>query len=328
MAYSPLFHEVHSYPYLWLCRLCNEVHAGAGLSRADILRRLGQMEGLDLVDHLSQERLAALTDAVFSFDEAGRAVLAADLPVPHRPTTDELRWLKTMLTDPTAAFLLPRELREKLCTRLADVPAYPTHIWQAEREQGDDLPALQTTLASFWQALTTGHMISYVNIDGRGKRHAHTAAPCRLEYDAQSNRFRAIVWDTVEMRAVKLNLRSIRTLHVLDAPIPADTEADFRGFLEGRRRSFRMRVLPRNNAVERCFMIFASYEKDASVDSADGSYLLTIHYYDFDYEEVRRHILSLGAAAIVLAPEELRSSVAETWRTAWQRAHSNFSPMQ
>ncbi|EKX95801.1 WYL domain-containing protein [Selenomonas sp. oral taxon 138] len=328
MAYSPLFHEVHSYPYLWLCLLCNEVHAGARLTRADILRRLGQMEGLDLVDHLSQERLAALTDAVFSFDEAGRAVLAADLLVPHRPTADELRWLKTMLTDPAAAFLLPRELREKLCTRLADVPAYPTHIWQAEREQGDDLPALQTTLASFWQALTTGHMISYVNIDGRGKRHAHTAAPCRLEYDAQSNRFRAIVWDAEEARAVKLNLRSIRTLHVLDAPIPADTEADFRSFLEGRRRSFRMRVLPRNNAVARCFMIFASYEKEAAVDSADGSYLLTIHYYDFDYEEVRRHILSLGAAAIVLAPEELRSSVAETWRTAWQRAHSNFSPMQ
>lgn len=325
MAYSPLFHEVHSYPYLWLCLLCNEVHAGARLTRADILRRLGQMEGLDLVDHLSQERLAALTDAVFSFDEAGRAVLAADLLVPHRPTTYELRWLKTMLTDPAAAFLLPRELREKLCTRLADVPAYPT---QAEREQGDDLPALQTTLASFWQALTTGHMISYVNIDGRGKRHAHTAAPCRLEYDAQSNRFRAIVWDAEEARAVKLNLRSIRALHVLDAPIPADTEADFRGFLEGRRRSFRMRVLPRNNAVERCFMIFASYEKEAAVDSADDSYLLTIHYYDFDYEEVRRHILSLGAAAIVLAPEELRSAVAETWHAAWQRAHSNFSPMQ
>ena len=280
MAYSPLFHEVHSYPYLWLCRLCNEVHAGAGLSRADILRRLGQMEGLDLVDHLSQERLAALTDAVFAFDEAGRAVLAADLPVPHRPTTDELRWLKTMLTDPAAAFLLPEELREKLCERLPDVSAYPTHTWRTEREQGDDLPALQTTLAAFWQALTTGHMISYVNIDGRGKRHAHTAAPCRLEYDAQSNRFRAIVWDTVEMRAVKLNLRSIRTLHVLDAPIP------------------------------------------------DGSYLLTIHYYDFDYEEVRRHILSLGAAAIVLAPEELRSAVAETWHAAWQRTHSNFSPMQ
>lgn len=52
MAYSPLFHEVHSYPYLWLCRLCNEVHAGAGLTRADILRRLGQMEGLDLVDQV------------------------------------------------------------------------------------------------------------------------------------------------------------------------------------------------------------------------------------------------------------------------------------
>ena len=305
MAYSPLFHEVHSYPCLWLCRLCNEVHAGAGLSRADILRRLGQLEGLDLVDHLSQERLAALTDAVFSFDEAGRAVLAADLPVP-----------------------LPEELREKLCERLADVSAYPTHTWRTEREQGDDLPALQTTLAAFWQALTTGHMISYVNIDGRGKRHAQTAAPCRLEYDAQSNRFRAIVWDAEEARAVKLNIRSIRALRVLDAPIPTDTEAAFRSFLEGRRRSFRMRVLPRNNAVARCFMIFASYEKEAAVDSADGSYLLTIHYYDFDYEEVRRHILSLGAAAIVLAPEELRSSVAETWRTAWQRAHSNFSPMQ
>ena len=37
-------------------------------------------------------------------------------------------------------------------------------------------------------------MIFCRNVDARGARHESKAAPCRLEYDAEENRCRAIVW--------------------------------------------------------------------------------------------------------------------------------------
>ena len=37
-------------------------------------------------------------------------------------------------------------------------------------------------------------MIFCRNVDAQGRRHESKAAPCRLEYDAEENRCRAIVW--------------------------------------------------------------------------------------------------------------------------------------
>ena len=73
-----------------------------------------------------------------------------------------------------------------------------------------------------------------------------------------------------------------------------------------------MRIERQNNAVEHSFMMFASYDEEAD------TYTIQLYYYDFDRREILQQILSLGAAATVLAPADMREAIIERLQAAWQ----------
>ena len=106
MAYAPLFHELHSSLFLELCRITNELKKGARPTRKQLLDRLLRLENMDLSDWSSQKRLDSLLKTLFPSETDGAAELFLEKSVPFRATSCELRWLKTMLEDETAAFLL------------------------------------------------------------------------------------------------------------------------------------------------------------------------------------------------------------------------------
>lgn len=108
MAYAPLFHEVHSDLFLSLCRIINAIAAGERMTRADILQQLPNL------DWGSLERANELIDTIFLFQPDGSACLFLDKSIAPRATMAELIWLRAMLENPGAAFLLPDDLREKL----------------------------------------------------------------------------------------------------------------------------------------------------------------------------------------------------------------------
>lgn len=79
-----------------------------------------------------------------------------------------------------------------------------------------------------------------------------------------------------------------------------------------------LRLQPRhNNDLERCFLLFCTYDKSGWQEN-DGSYRLNIRYYDFqeDKQDILRKILSLGPAVEVLAPLDLRKQVQHEAETA------------
>ena len=333
MAYAPLFHELHSSLFLELCRITNELKKGARPTRKELLDRLLRLENMDLSDWSSQKRLDSLLKTLFPSETDGAAELFLEKSVPFRATSCELRWLKTMLEDEAAAFLLDKPLRQELRERLADVPPLPREKWTVQCDKGDAALSLQGLLAEFWSALRRGRMVSYINMDGKGQRHEQAAAaPCRLEYDAAANRYRAIFWISEDPRspgengrAVKVNFSNLEDLQCLEEAAPADTEEKFLAFLAKRRRQCRLQLLKKNNAVNRAFRLFAPYDKEASYDEANDAYALTVHYYSFDYEDIRRKILSLGSAAIVLAPQGLRQDIMNTLLTQWQRLQAEHA---
>ncbi|MFV0636972.1 WYL domain-containing protein [Mitsuokella sp. WILCCON 0060] len=313
MAYAPLFHEVHSELFLALCRIINEIHQGREMTRQDILKELPNL------DWNTQERVKELIDTLFLFRTNGHAVLFLDKPIHYRPSAAELVWLHLMLQDQRVAFLLPMELRQKLASALQDMSAWSLNsIWQVVHERGDDFSTLQDKLTVIWQALHQKKKLYYRSRDQQGRLHEGACAPCRLEYDAAANRCHLIIWQEEEQRAVKINIASLIDVHILEKSIPASTEQAFQDFLESRRRSVCIEVSRKNNAVERCFMMFASYDKEASYDEDQDIYTLTIYYYDFDREDILQQIISLGAAAAVLSPEPMRQAIIERLLAAWQ----------
>ena len=188
MSNTPLFHELHSALFHSLVGVINEIHAGAKLTRKDVLCRLQPLDPVDTSRH------EEIIKTMFSFSPNGEAELFLEKPVRLPPTRVELRWLKTMLEDESAAFLVADELRGKLLLRLAEIRAYPQEVWRILRGRGDDVRLVEEPLVEFWRALREGRMIFCRNVDARGARHESKAAPCRLEYDAEENRCRAIVW--------------------------------------------------------------------------------------------------------------------------------------
>ena len=269
MAYAPLFYEVHSELFLALCRIINAIAAGTRMTRADILQQLPNLDWGGL------ERANALIDTLFLFQPDGSACLFLDNGIAARATTAELVWLRAMLDDPGAAFLLPDDLREK-------------------------------------------HQLAYANRDSSGQIHEGICSPCRLEYDAAANCYYLIIWQPDEARAIKMRVARLASVQCLDAPIPASTEEAFHQFLADRRQSVTLRIERQNNAVERSFMMFASYDKEASYDEEADTYTIQLYYYDFDRREILQQILSLGAAATVLAPADMREAIIERLKAAWQ----------
>lgn len=318
MAYAPLFHEIHSELFLALYHIINDIAAGARMTRADILQKLPNL------DWGSLERANELLDTIFLFHPDGYACLFLDKHIAPRATTAELIWLRTMLDDEKAAFLLPSPLRKKLRTKLADIPRWPIdHIWQTLQEQGDDRIALQQRLAIIWQALREKRQLAYSNRDAKGQLHEGVCSPCRLEYDAAANRFYLIVWQREEARAIKMRVASLESIRCLEAPISAETESAFQSFLSSRRKSVTLHIERQNNAVERSFMMFASYDKEASYDEETDTYTMQLYYYDFDRHEILQQILSLGAAATVLEPDDMREAIIERLQAAWRNLQTD-----
>ena len=160
--------------------------------------------------------------------------------------------------------------------------------------------------------------LAYANRDSSGQIHEGICSPCRLEYDAAANCYYLIIWQPDEARAIKMRVARLASVQCLDAPIPASTEEAFHQFLADRRQSVTLRIERQNNAVERSFMMFASYDKEASYDEEADTYTIQLYYYDFDRREILQQILSLGAAATVLAPADMREAIIERLQAAWQ----------
>lgn len=296
-----LFDATQNPLFRLLCTLVNEVHAGARLSRREIHQRIFALPNFRYNEAPETSREEEIIDAVFQFPPPKHfAKLHLEQPLPSLISDTELSWLKTMLLDADAAFLLPPELRAKLLQRLAEIPSDLT-AWKKLRFVNPATPPPnQSTLALIVAALRTQRKL----LLGSG-----TIIPCGLEYDFSTGEFFLITWNENLQAAEKFPVSELDAAHLSDESVPPDLSDRLRIFY--RRHTVELSLLIRNrrNAVERSFALFASYDKSSRYLKDDDTYRLTVKYYDFEENELLEKILSLGAAVTVLAPENLRQKI-------------------
>ncbi len=307
-----------------LCRVINEICHGARLTQLDIQNRLDEaFPGEDFfTSGVEQEVIDALFPSRYEGVDSDKLKPFYESPVPSLPSETERLWLKTMLLDESVAFLLPDDLREKLLNRLADTPDFSlTGIWEKRQTKGDNpaVDPLKGRLSLIWKALREKKKLRFVNIDKNGTRHDNTVAPCRLEYDAAMNRFFLIVWNESEHRAVKINIHRLETLEITKEPVPPDTEEKFMGFLSARKSEvvFRLVDIENTGAFDRCYSLFSAYDKEACAEK-ENVYTIKVYYQDFDRREIIARLLSLGSAAIVQSPDDIREEIIERLKQAWE----------
>ncbi len=318
---ASLFNNENALLLRVLCRVLNEVHNGRRLTRQEMAARLSQ--AFPGGEFFATEAEEELIDLLFPTTYDGTDFLRPfyDAPVPSLPTLDERRWLRTMLTDEAAAFLLPGALREKLLSRLSNASVTPVaELWEKRQGKGDN-PArepLKTRLALLWRALREKKQVHYVNVDRAGIRHDNTLSPCRLSYDAAGNRYYFIFWNDEERRAIRVNPRRLRAFELTRRPIPPDTEEKYQAFLGTRDAAVTFRLIEReeSSAFDRCFSLFAAYDKESFAEE-DNTYTITVHYKNFDRREIIAHLLSLAPNAIVLEPADIRAEIVTRLKQAW-----------
>ena len=314
-----LFQETQAEAFRMACTFARELAAGRRLTLGEMVRRM------PLADPCDDAQTMAFLSEIF---DCGTASPGLDdvprgdgmRPVPVLPSRIELAWLRGMVEDPQASFLLPQALREKLVARLAAVPHPDGACWLDVREMGDDIaaPIYQARLACLAEALRRERFVHYENVDRAGVIHAEEAAPMQLEYDAYQHVWRVIFWIGREGRAIKANVARLAQVAVTDKRTPKSLRQRFEQFLQERLQQAEVFVAPERNAVARAFALFSTYDKEAVYDAEGDRYLLRIRYYAFDADEILAGILSLGAQAVVRAPQELRAAVVARLRAAYR----------
>ncbi len=319
---ASLFDEIHNPVLRALVRLANQVDAGARLTRQDILEEIWNVPHLQQREVPDLQREEAIVDKVFGFaGDKGKdapATLCATGQIPLPVTWVELAWLKTMLLDEEASFLLPPSLADKLRGALEDIPPlYTPDQWQRVRLKGDHYPEIKEHLAVAREALCRRRKLHYVNRAGNGERYGGVLAPCRLEYDLYLNQYQLVLWHDEQQRAIKLRVAFLESLTMTQEPAPEDLSEKLDAFYQSRTRHLTLQVFSRGNSIERCFSVLSPYDKEGIL-SEDGSYRLKVAYCDFDEEELLQKLLSLNRSVCILEPQAVRDAFAQRLRAIWE----------
>ena len=307
-------HETNSAVFQKLADLQNHIQDN---SNASNLTRGKIIRNLPFHDISERAHDIDLVNAVFHFGHQAPDELEATLlpsnsgKIPILPSRTELRWLKTMLVDRHNKFLLSSALQAKLLSKLEDIPAYPlSAVWQKQQLTGENTthPEILNTLSTICQALQKNCNISLEYKDWKGTAYIGTVSPCRLEYNTYTNRFHLLGWAQDEDRVLHLSISGLQSIHLASTKIPADIPSKFAAHLEKLKEHAELLLTDTKNAKERCYAMFTAFDKTAFIDKK-GIHHLDITFYSFEQEEVIRRILSLGPAATLISPKDMRQEI-------------------
>ena len=319
-----LYHELKNNLFLALCQVIEEIAGGKPYAKDELCRRLTAGDALHPVEyHETVDALVReLVPLFFTFDENGIAKNVFSHTPIAVPTRLELSWLKNVVDDETFSFLLSPPLRSKMKEVLAHTePIVPPGAWKrVQAGKTRPLPASYAHLQMYCRALAERKQLrlsTTASPDGSGADKI--VSPCRLVYDLQADSYQFVVRDEESRQILHVGLQDLSSLEKLPAAAFPDVQEKYEEFLQKNKRTLRLRLTNDVNAPERCFLLFASYDKRASVDYSLKTYELEITYYEFERDDIMKKILSLGKDACVLAPDDMRNDVISALQGAYKR---------
>ena len=227
-------------------------------------------------------------------------------PIAHKPTMPlsllQKRWLKAVSLDPRLRLFGVRpdgpdglEGVEPLFTP-DDYIVYDKYADGDPYEDEGYIERFRTILT----ALREDKALKIQARTRKGDSMAMVLVPVRLEYSEKDDKFRLI---GTGCRYGTVNLARITDCELCPAPGPRP----------GRPTApvtdtVTLRVRNERNALERCLLHFAHFEKQAE-RTGDGAYLVRIRYDKDDETEMEIRILSFGPMVEVLGPDDFRARI-------------------
>lgn len=224
-------------------------------------------------------------------------------PLKNKPTMPltltQKQWLKAISLDPRI------KLFDVVISGLDDIePLFtPEDYYIYDKYSDGDPFEDETYIKNFktvFSAMKNRQNIKIEMMNRKGKKVFYRCIPERLEYSEKDDKFRAV---TGGCRFIKtINIARIVKCGVCDGKHfiqPMQNKPEYRWIT--------LRVKEERNAIERCFLHFAHFEKRA--ERVDNHYLLHIKFDKDDEPEMVIRVLSFGPMVEVLESESFKNLI-------------------
>ena len=234
-------------------------------------------------------------------------------------TNIEKSWLKSLLRDSRISLFLNDEQIESLKEYLKDVTA----IFNEEAfycydsfSDGDDYKNQEyiNNFRCILDALKNKKLLEISIESKKGRRTTGIYLPCKIEYSSKDDKFRVYVARIQHNKIVTyaiINLSRISSIQLSKACYSG--EINFDEHIENNKckEPVVIEISKERNAVERCMLNFASYEKRTEYDEASDKYICYIYYDKKDETELLIRVLSFGPVIRVLGSSRFLALVKE-----------------
>ncbi|MCI8415982.1 MAG: WYL domain-containing protein [Lachnospiraceae bacterium] len=227
-------------------------------------------------------------------------------------------WLKALLLDDRFRLFFSQEELLLLEEELSMVkPLYlPTDFHYFDQYADKDpytSPTYQEHFQMVEKALGCSPLsVVYEGAKAQGSFQTLELLPCRLQYSPKDDKFRLLAVSLHQghsKRAYVLNMSRIVTCQVSTSRVPKGFDWDFSSWQQQAPEPVCIRIRQQRNALERCMLHFASYEKKTIYEPETDTYLCSINYDLADETELLIQLLSFGPVIEILGPEPFLKQV-------------------
>ena len=314
-----LFSEVYGCYYTVVARILNR--AQDGLTRAEIEELVKAGGFYESAQHLLP---SLFTDEWKLLDKkAGRYYSKMTGQVQRPLTALERSWLKALTDDPRIRLFLSEQQLTELEKSLSDVvPLYnKTDFHTSDRlSDGDDFsdPEYISHFKTVLQATRERKalLIGYESPGGTRTRQRYL--PYKLSYSGRDDKFR-LLCATLNKRQNRLQRMTLNLARIKSAQIVDETPVNPEELAELYQQALCTEpILPEisteRNALERCMLQFAAFERQTTYDRENDLYTCRIWYDSADESELLIRILSFGPTVKVLEPQRLVEQIKDRIR--------------
>jgi len=258
-------------------------------------------------------------------------VLANSLRLPL--TELQKSWLKALTSDPRFCLFFSNQERLRLEASLSgQEPLYsPEDFYYFDRFQdGDDYsdPFYQERFLIILEALRERKAL-WITYQGKhASSRTFEAVPYQLQYSDKDDKFRLCCLirgrNSFNKKAL-LNLNRLEGCFLSSSRVP-DTLEKHRFTYSSRQRTVTFEISKERNALNRCLLHFAPYEKQTIYHEKTDTYQCTLSYEIADETDLLIQLLSFGPVIRILGPEVFLRQVRQ--RVRRQQAASLIHPFK
>lgn len=312
-----LFSEVYGCYFTVIARILEQ--AQKGMKRQEIEELVHSHGFYDTAFHLLPKLLSGEWDLLELTVDGTYYAKTKALEVKRPMTNLELAWIKSLLSDARILLFLTEDeywqLNEALCKIEPLFHADDFYIFDSAKDA--DAYDTKSYIRNFKVILEACKLKKPLRIyyeNARQKRMTKIVVPYKINYSGRDDKFRllgAMALKGEHYKKITLNLGRIREAEMVDMDLPKDFQVENYFEHTYNESPIILRISKERNALERCMLQFASWEKQTEYEEENDCYICKIFYDKQDETELLIRILGFGPVVKVLGPVNFLNQIKE-----------------